>query len=396
METFKIHTGEFQLERLPKIKKETLRAWDAADERLIDAVFSHHTDHLATPLLIVNDAFGALAVAFNKYSVHSWSDSFISHLATRHNLSLNQLSARPTLIPSTQEPEGIYDLVLLKIPKTLSLLEDQLCRLKPHIHPHTIIVGAAMSKHIHTSTLKLFEKIIGTTTTSRASKKARLIYAQNDQKDTVTSPYPKTIKDAASGIALKNFANVFANDHLDIGTRFFLDTIKKYFNQRERYTKQPPNIIDLGCGNGIIGITAKQLLPNANICFTDESYAAVASAKMNYADTIIAKNNEDAAEYNDAAFIASNCLDQFKGYTPDLILCNPPFHQAHAVGDHIAWRMFTQSHQKLQPNGELWVIGNRHLAYHIKLKKCFGHCQTIASNKKFVVLVAKKNATPPL
>ncbi|MEB8433647.1 methyltransferase [Cocleimonas sp. KMM 6892] len=385
METLNIHSGEFQLERLPKIKNDTLRGWDAADELLIETVLTDYSHLLVTPPLIANDSFGALALAFNEYSVHSWSDSFISHLATTHNLSLNKISASPVLIPSTKEPEGKYDLVLIKIPKTLSLLEDQLCRLKPHIHPETVIIGAAMSKHIHTSTLKLFEKIIGTTTTSRATKKARLIYAQNDQQNIVVSPYPKTIKDESSGINLQNFANVFANDHLDIGTRFFLETIKKHLNQHGEYAEQAPNIIDLGCGNGILGIAAKQLIPHAKISFTDESYAAIASAKINYSNETIDENTDDAE------FVMSNSLDQFQGNAPDLILCNPPFHQAHAVGDHIAWTMFKQSQQKLQKNGELWVVGNRHLAYHIKLKKLFGNCQTVASNKKFVILVATKN-----
>jgi len=340
VENLKTHYGEFQLERLPKIKNDTLRAWDAADELLIETVFTDHSNLLVTPPLLANDSFGALAIALSEHSVHSWSDSFISHLATTHNLSLNKISASPTLIPSTEEPEGIYDLVLIKIPKTLSLLEDQLCRLKPHIHPKTVIIGAAMSKHIHTSTLKLFEKIIGTTTTSRATKKARLIYAHNDQQNIVVSPYPKTIKDESSGINLQNFANVFANDHLDIGTRFFLETIKKHLNQDGEYTEQAPNIIDLGCGNGILGIAAKQLISNAKISFTDESYAAIASAKINYSNETTDKNADDAE------FVMSNSLDQFQGNAPDLILCNPPFHQAHAVGDHIAWTMFKQSQQK--------------------------------------------------
>jgi len=385
VEKLNTHSGEYQLERLPKIENDTLRAWDAADELLIQTVLADYSQLLVTPPLIANDSFGALAVAFSEYPIHSWSDSFMSHLATSHNLSLNQLSALPKLIPSMEELDGTYDLVLIKIPKTLSLLEDQLCRLKPHIHPKTVIIGAAMSKHIHTSTLKLFEKIIGTTTTSRATKKARLIYAQNDQQEIAVSPYPKLIKDESTGIQLKNLANVFANDRLDIGTRFFLETIKKHLNQDREDATQAPNIIDLGCGNGILGIAAKQLIPNAKISFTDESYAAVASAKLNYIHETPDKSCDDAE------FVISNSLDQYQGDAANLILCNPPFHQAYAIGDHIAWSMFKQSQEQLQENGELWVVGNRHLAYHIKLKKLFGNCQTIASNKKFVVLMTKNN-----
>jgi len=72
----------------------------------------------------------------------------------------------------------------------------------------------------------------------------------------------------------------------------------------------------------------------------------------------------------------------------DLILCNPPFHQGHVIGDHIAWQMFAQSKKQLRKDGELWIVGNRHLQYHIKLKKIFGNCRQVAGNAKFVMLAA--------
>jgi 16S rRNA (guanine1207-N2)-methyltransferase len=37
---------------------------------------------------------------------------------------------------------------------------------------------------------------------------------------------------------------------------------------------------------------------------------------------------------------------------------------------------------------ELRVVGNRHLGYHLKLKKLFGNCETVAGNAKFVILKA--------
>jgi 16S rRNA (guanine1207-N2)-methyltransferase len=50
--------------------------------------------------------------------------------------------------------------------------------------------------------------------------------------------------------------------------------------------------------------------------------------------------------------------------------------------------MFTGSRAALRPGGELWVVGNRHLGYHVKLKRVFGNCDVVASNPKFVVLRA--------
>jgi 16S rRNA G1207 methylase RsmC len=60
------------------------------------------------------------------------------------------------------------------------------------------------------------------------------------------------------------------------------------------------------------------------------------------------------------------------------------------VGDQIALRMFRQSYRALRKGGELWVIGNRHLGYHVSLKHLFASVELVASNKKFVVLRASR------
>lgn len=73
----------------------------------------------------------------------------------------------------------------------------------------------------------------------------------------------------------------------------------------------------------------------------------------------------------------------------DLILCNPPFHQERVVGDQIAMRMFAQAAKVLTPEGELWVVGNRHLGYHAKLKRWFKRVEQIGAHPKFVVLKAR-------
>ncbi len=52
--------------------------------------------------------------------------------------------------------------------------------------------------------------------------------------------------------------------------------------------------------------------------------------------------------------------------------------------------MFKDSHRVLKKGGELRIIGNRQLAYHIKLKRLFGNETLIASNDKFVTQSAIK------
>ena len=384
MKQLTINSNSYNLERLPKTNKGDLRAWDAADELLLNTLFESHLTkpNNDKPILIINDSFGALACALHQYPRHSWGDSYLAHLATLENFQINKLdNTNYQAIPSNENLKQTYDLVIIKIPKTLGLLEDQLSRLKAHINADTTIIASAMSKHIHTSTLKTFERFIGTTTTSRATKKARLIFASNDNEGVYKSPYPKTITDDTLSLTLINHANVFAKDKLDIGSRFLIEQLK--------HCPQSKNIVDLGCGNGALGIMAKRLQPQAHISFIDESYAAVKSAQKSY-------ELENKDKTLDASFHHSDCFKQFNetqnDLKVDLVLCNPPFHQNHSIGDHIAWEMFKQSHEQLESGGEIWVIGNRHLGYHVKLKNLFENCETVASNKKFVVLKALKSS----
>ena len=110
---------------------------------------------------------------------------------------------------------------------------------------------------------------------------------------------------------------------------------------------------------------------------SDESYMAVESSILNFVSIF-----NDSRE---AEFLQTDCLQGIEEESISLILCNPPFHQNNAINDNVAWQMFSESLLALEDKGELWVIGNRHLAYHAKLKRIFGNCEIMASNKKFVI-----------
>ena len=374
MDILKVPQGEFELVRFPLRKKELLQAWNAADEYLLNYIHDEYHEKISqneNNILIVNDSFGALSVAFAKQNITVWTDSLLSKKGTLQNFKKNNLSTESLLIRSSVETlAGRYDFVLIKTPKSLALLEEQLIYIKPFIHSTTTIIAAGMAKSIHTSTLKLFENVIGPTKTSLAKKKARLIFSNVDESiKAKTSPYPKSYILEGTEYTITNHANVFSRESLDIGTRFFLQHIP----QSDRYKK----IIDLACGNGVVGLIAQEKNPLAELLFLDESFMAVESAKINF------QNNMKTSR---AVFEVNDCLSGIDKNSVDLILNNPPFHQDNAIGDEVAWQMFIQSKDVLREKGELWVVGNRHLAYHLKLNKIFGNCDIIATNKKFVIL----------
>ncbi len=371
--------GEFDLTRFPEDPRDTLRAWDAADEYLL-----RHLEEVSPSgtVVVLGDRWGALVTALAALSPVQISDSFLGREATRANLARAGVDPSAVRLLTTQDPppERI-DVLLVRVPKSHALLEDQLHRLAPALHEGTVVVGTGMVKEIHTSTLQLFERIIGPTRTSLAVKKARLIFATPDPSITPgPSPWPYTYtldgdSSAVSGRTAVNHAGVFCADRLDVGTRFFLRHLPGPGAPGRR-------IVDLGCGNGVVGLAAALTDPDAELLFVDESYQAVASAEATF--------RAGAAPGTKAEFRVGDGLSDVAPGSVDLVLNNPPFHSHHATTDATARRMFTDARRALRPGGELWVIGNRHLGYHVTLRRVFGNSELIAGDPKFVVLKAVK------
>lgn len=376
MNTLQSPQGKFTLNRYPESKDKQLRAWDAADEYILSYLDAQHILQNQPRTLILNDTFGALSIALAQCQPVSVSDSFLSQQALIENIQTNDVSAEKIKLQNIFEKlDGLFELVIIKIPKNLAMLEDELYRIRDFCNKDTVILAAAMTKHVHTSTLKLFERILGDTKTSLAVKKARLVHCSfNPELKPGRSPYPSQYTIDTNNETYINHANVFSREKLDLGSRFIL----KHIPASTKYTR----ILDLACGNGVLGITAAKLNPMANVSFVDESYMAVESARIN-AMHLLEKDSQ-------CQFKVTNCLQGIDNDSLDLIINNPPFHQNHVVGDYIAWQMFTEAKQKLKSGGELIIVGNRHLGYHVKLKKLFGRCEMLASNKKFVVLKAIK------
>ncbi|MBS4051124.1 MAG: methyltransferase [Methylomonas sp.] len=374
--------GSLQLRRLPYRKNDVLQAWDAADNYLLSYLASEDVPAAGSRITILNDGFGALALALHRYRPTAISDSFLSRQATLDNARLNNLDiAHINLLDSLSLPDKPIDYLLIKAPKTLALLEYQLHTLRPLLKETSRIIVAGMVKTLTANVWKCLESLIGPTRTSLAVKKARLIFASLDSRLSIpANPYPvryrleNTAKGIHSEFLISNHANVFSRDSLDIGTRFLLQHLPDNPAQRD--------IIDLGCGNGIVGLMIAQQLPDARIRFVDESYMAIASAKDNFMRAF--------AGQRQAEFIVGDCLTGFPENSADCIVCNPPFHQQHVIGDQIAWRMFQQARRVLRQGGELRVIGNRHLNYHVHLKKLFGNWDAVAGNAKFAIIKAGK------
>ncbi|MFF8713929.1 methyltransferase [Streptomyces sp. NPDC015184] len=374
----------YELARFPENPRDPFRAWDAADEYLLRRLEGEEGAEpvdLSGTVVVVGDRWGALSTVLAEHRPVQITDSYLARRATLANLARNGAGADAVRLLSARDaPPDRVDVLLVRVPKSLALLEDQLHRLAPAVHAGTVVIGTGMVREIHTSTLELFERIIGPTRTSLAVRKARLILCTPDPGLARTpSPWPRRYElpegiGPVSGRTVVNHAGIFCADRLDIGTRFFLGHLPA--------RSGPDRVVDLGCGNGVVGLAAALANPEASVTFIDESYQAVASAE----ETFRANTGPDA----EAEFRVGDGLADVPPAGVDLVLNNPPFHSHQATTDATARTMFHGARTALRPGGELWVVGNRHLGYHTQLRRIFGNCATVAGNPKFVVLRAVK------
>lgn len=366
--------AELDLIRQPDQANDPLQAFDAADEYLLEQLHGQ-APGADCRVLVLNDSFGALAASLEGHvQVVSSGDSHLARMALEKNLARNDKAFDSVpFVPASEHWQGPFDRVLLRVPKTLALLEEQLIRLQGHLAPGAQVIAGAMIKHLPRAAGDLLEQYIGPVQASLAQKKARLLTATLAERPAAVSPYPSRYRLDSPALELLNHANVFCRDGLDIGTRAFLAHLPSGLGNAR--------VADLGCGNGVLAIASALANPEAHYTLVDESYMAVQSARENW---------QAALGDREATVMAGDGLAGVEKQSLDVVLCNPPFHQQQVVGDFLAWRMFQQAREALVVGGALYIVGNRHLGYHSKLARLFRGVEQVAATPKFVILKARK------
>jgi len=349
-----------KIERHPKSSDKSLKAWSAADELLIQEAASLEPKSLA----IYHDTFGYLSCFLSEYQPNTITTLYSQQEAILKNLTRNHISADKISIKNPLENlDTTIDLALMKIPKSVDLFEVYLNQIHQNADINTVVYCGFMTRNFSSQALKIAEKYFMDVSQSKAYKKARILILKGVKaKETNTLTHDIQLSEK---ISLKQYFGVFSAHHIDYASQFLMQSME--------IDKNELKILDIGCGNGVLAYHARQLSPSAELYLTDDSYLAMASAKLNIADS------------SSTHFYCSNHLKNIEKESIHLAISNPPFHFEYENNIDITLGLFNEIHECLMENGRFLMVANKHLNYATHLKKIFYQVKELNSNEKFVV-----------
>ncbi|WP_339806661.1 methyltransferase [uncultured Marinobacter sp.] len=363
----------------------SLRAWDAADEQLIEEALTRLVP--GQRIVVMDDSHGALSLGLHSLAPRVLADSAGLADALSVNAQANKLPV-PELNSWCDQtlwhPRGgggleaaTLDAVIFKVPRQLDYLEMLLRWANSRLKPGGLLLTGGMIKHLPSRSVRLYQKLVETEQVLPAKKKARLVacHPGTDALEHWNGLWRGYR--LPSGLNLQALPAVFGRETLDSGAGLLLPVIA----DAVRDLSPGIRVLDLACGNGVLGLSALQVNSGLALTFADISSQAIVSVSRNLEQLQTAETSPDAG------FFHSDGVPAGAGKF-DLVLLNPPFHEGGAVGDHIALRLFADVAASLAPGGRMLMVGNRHLGYHQSLQRSFSSVRQLAADPRFVVFEA--------
>ena len=372
------------LRRWPDLESPELVAVDAADRLLLSELQSAaeaDSSLVNTALTIIGDTHGALTlgalaeVGFSQVRVHQ--DARSGELALLNNAKelagALPAEAQFTQLPLSEELVSGSRIVVLRLPRGLEQLDQWAALIASFAAEDVLVLAGGRIKHMTLGMNDVLARYFTSVEASLAEQKSRVLRAKGPQRGSAQealSGWPRSQHYDDIDLTVCAQGGAFAGTSIDIGTYDLLAVLDRVSGQ------QGMRIIDFGCGTGVLATQIAKLRPSAGVIASDQSAAAVESARV----TIAANGVEDRV-----SVVRDDGLSSQPDASADLILFNPPFHSGAAVHAGTSLRLFAEAGRVLKPGGELWVVANRHLSYKPALRNLVGETREVRRTPKFTV-----------
>ncbi len=164
-------------------------------------------------------------------------------------------------------------------------------------------------------------------------------------------------------------ASVFSKKKIDIGTHVLIDAM---------VLPQKGSVLDIGCGYGVIGITAATYSSKLHVVMSDVNMRAVRLAKQNIQTNHI----------NNAEVRHGNLYEPVLGLSFDCVLSNPPV----SAGMDIVKAIIEDAPKVMVPGGSFQMVIRSKIGAKILPEtfcNSFGNCEVLARESGYRVLMGK-------
>ncbi|KAA0023890.1 class I SAM-dependent methyltransferase [Antrihabitans cavernicola] len=358
------------LRRSPDVEAPNLFAVDAADRLILDLAAESLAAVAGSQIVVIGDHYGALtlgtAASYGLDGIRVHQDELTGERALARNADAAGLSARYRQCDVDADLLDGARVILVQLPRSLGALAEIADAIASFADPEVRVYAGGRDKHISVAMNDVLAQRFERVQASRGRQKSRVLTVSGPTPRAVPE-YPVTSRVPDLDLTVVAHGAAFAGAKLDIGTRYLLDFLPR--------ATAGSTAVDLGCGTGILAVALKRLRPDVTVIATDQSAAAVASARATA-----------AANGVDVDVLRDDAMASLPDAGTDLIVCNPPFHVGAAVHTGAATKMFRAAGRVLRPGGEMWTVYNTHLNYRAALARSVGTTEVMGRNAKFTVV----------
>ncbi|WP_353055888.1 methyltransferase [Leucobacter sp. CX42] len=373
------------LGRDPDVDAPELFAYDAADQLLLETAAPHFAALSPDELVVIGDRHGALtlgaAQVYGQRGIRTHQDPVLGERALARNaerLGLDTDDVYRSLPLDAALLTGAR-LVLVQLPRALDALDEIAAWIAKTADPGVIVLAGGRDKHMSRSMNDILARYFGEVSAGRGVRKARVLTATQPLASAAgaTLAFPKWGRDRELSFELAAFGATFGGPTFDHGSRLMLAGLRAEHAGRAGDRSAPRRIVDLGCGNGVLAVSAALLFPEAEIIATDQSHAAVAATRL---------TAERAGVADRITVHRADGMEAVADGWADLVLLNPPFHTGAIVHAEVAHRLIKSCARVLAPGGELRIVFNSHMRYRPLVERHIGTTRQVDRDKTFTVL----------
>lgn len=320
------------------------------------------------PTVVVDDVSGALAAGLP--DVQGWCcDSLVDERTVAE--------VAPVPAGGWLDPELFAGarLVVARLPKSLAALDELAGAVAAYAAPDAVLLAGGLVRHLSRGMNDVLAGHFGEVHATLGRYKARGLVGERPAPDRPgQGPWPQRERHEAEDLTVCAHGGVFAGTGIDVGTRALLGVL-------DRLPADAGEVVDLGCGNGVLSVGVARALPRARVLGTDVSAAAV--------DSTLATAEENGV-LDQVHAVRTDGLEGVEPGSVDLVVCNPPFHRGTALDRTTTPHLFAQASKALRPGGELWTVWNSHLPYLPMLRARVGSTSVITQNPRFTVTRSRR------